>query len=273
MRGEASATRCTRLPATGVAERRRRGLEPEADRLGAPPRRAPGLGGDHRRGWTAGPAPPDHGGGAGISPPSGLHAPQAAARTNPAPACRQRGGRSPESDAEQPRLRGADSVLRFRPGSPGVGAAAYSRHHGRRGGRGSGSSSSSAGDGAEPGAGTRGRKGRPGGGPAAAEGYPRRRARRPRSAGAGPAPPAELRRPRGRDPAAPCSRHIHTHTHTHTHSRARANKTSCRSPLPEGARRVTHPHPAQWALVVGPRGQGRPEDHEPQEASHHQQTA
>lgn len=62
-------------------------------------------------------------------------------------------------------------------------------------------------------------------------------------------------------------------TYTHSHSRARANKTSCRSPLPEGARRVTHPHPAQWALVVGPRGQGRPEDHEPQEASHHQQTA
>lgn len=210
MRGEASATRRTQLPAPGVAERRRRGLEPEAGRLGAPPRQAPGLGGDHRRGWTAGPAPPDHRGGAGISPPSGLHAPQAAARTNPAPARRQRGGRSPESDAEQPQLRGADSVPGFSPGSPGVGAAAYSRHR-RRSGSGS---SSSAGDGSEPGAGTRGRKGRPGGGPAAVEGYPRRRARRPRSAGAGPAPPAELRRPRGRDPAAPRSRHIHTLTLT-----------------------------------------------------------
>lgn len=35
--GEASATPRTRLLATGVAGRRRRGLEPEASRLGAPP--------------------------------------------------------------------------------------------------------------------------------------------------------------------------------------------------------------------------------------------
>lgn len=37
MRGEASATRRTRLPATGVAGRRCRGLELESSRLGAPP--------------------------------------------------------------------------------------------------------------------------------------------------------------------------------------------------------------------------------------------
>ncbi|MEJ1287809.1 hypothetical protein NN561_018834 [Cricetulus griseus] len=123
--GEASEARRTGFPATGVAGRRRRGLEPDADSLGAPRGRAPGLGGDRRGGWTAGPAPPDHGGGAGISPPSGLHAPQAAAGTNPASRRRRRsGGRSSESDTEQPRFPAPDSVPRSRPGSPGVRASA-----------------------------------------------------------------------------------------------------------------------------------------------------
>lgn len=122
--GEASAARRTRLPVTGVAGRRRRGLEPDADKLGAPPGRAPGLGGDLRGGWTAGPAPPDHRGG-GISPPAGLHAPQAAAGSNPASSRRHGGVRCSESDTEQPRFPGPDSVPRLRPGSPGVRASAF----------------------------------------------------------------------------------------------------------------------------------------------------
>lgn len=261
MWGEASATRRTRLPATGVAGRRRRGLEPEESRLGAPP--PPG---EH----------PDWAGTTGEAGPQGLlHQTTAAAPASrllqactrhrpqfgptPRPPAASAGIAAPSQTSSslgsgEPTLSRdcAPAVPAFeRPPSrlaaavAAAAAAAVARvtalnpGRGRAGGRGG------------QGAGRQRPRGTRGGGLGAPD-RPAPGQRHLRSCGAHAAatPP----------PLAPA-----------TH--ARANKTSCRSTLPEGARRVTHPHPAQWARVVGSRGQGRPEDHEPQEASHHQQTA
>lgn len=216
------------------------------DHAGGAPSASTRAGRGRRERLDRGPAAPDRGG-AGISPPSGLHAPQAAAGTSRPPAATAgvvARVRSPSSPGSRDPARSRDSA---------AAVPALERPPGRR---------RSAGDGAEAGAGTRGRKGRPGGGPAAAGGY--------RGVGLGapdrPAPGQHHLRSCGAHAAAtPPPLAPATH--------ARANKTSCGSPLPEGAGRVTHPHPAQRAQVVGPRGQGRPEDHEPQEAAHHQQTA